>query len=128
MVEVRRTGCAMVVLLVVAWVWTRLSLQGVSVLRRVEADRAQVGETLREHGLAAPAPGWRYIAPDLRGFGGSGPLPGNRLPMDVLASDVLALMQHLGVPTFVVCGLSPSTAQPASSGTPRPAGVRSAGA
>ncbi len=39
---------ALLVLLVVAWLWTRLSLQGVSVLRRVEADRAQVGETLRE--------------------------------------------------------------------------------
>lgn len=39
---------ALLVLLVAAWLWTRLSLQGVSVLRRVEADRAQVGETLRE--------------------------------------------------------------------------------
>lgn len=39
---------ALLVLLVVAWVWTKLSLHGVSVVRRIEADRAQVGETLRE--------------------------------------------------------------------------------
>ena len=39
---------ALLVLLVAGWLWTRLSLNGVSVVRRVEADRAQVGETLRE--------------------------------------------------------------------------------
>jgi uncharacterized protein (DUF58 family) len=39
---------ALLVLLVVAWLWTRLSLRGVSVVRRIDADRAQVGETLRE--------------------------------------------------------------------------------
>jgi uncharacterized protein (DUF58 family) len=39
---------ALLVLLVVAWLWTKLSLQGVSVIRRIDADRAQVGETLRE--------------------------------------------------------------------------------
>ncbi len=39
---------ALLVVLVVAWVWTRLSLRGVSFARTTAADRAQVGETLRE--------------------------------------------------------------------------------
>jgi 3-oxoadipate enol-lactonase len=56
--------------------------------------------------LEQPVPGWRIIAPDLRGFGESGPLPGNRLPMDVLAADVITLLQHLGLKNAVVGGLS----------------------
>jgi pimeloyl-ACP methyl ester carboxylesterase len=56
--------------------------------------------------LDAPPAGWRVIAPDLRGFGGSGPLPGNRLPMDVFAQDVIALLAHLGVASAVFCGHS----------------------
>jgi uncharacterized protein (DUF58 family) len=39
---------ALLALVVVAWLWTRLSLRGVSVLRKSGADRAQVGQTLRE--------------------------------------------------------------------------------
>ena len=39
---------ALLVLLVAAWIWTRLSLRGVMVVRRAGADRAQVGQTLRE--------------------------------------------------------------------------------
>jgi uncharacterized protein (DUF58 family) len=39
---------ALLVLLVAAAVWTRLSLRGVSVVRKSGADRAQVGQTLRE--------------------------------------------------------------------------------
>ncbi|MFN8591613.1 MAG: DUF58 domain-containing protein [Thermomicrobiales bacterium] len=39
---------ALLVLLVAAAVWTRLSLQGISVIRKSGADRAQVGQTLRE--------------------------------------------------------------------------------
>ena len=39
---------ALLVLLVAAWIWTRLSLRGVSVLRMAGADRAQVGQSLRE--------------------------------------------------------------------------------
>jgi 3-oxoadipate enol-lactonase len=56
--------------------------------------------------LEADVPGWRIIAPDLRGFGGSGPLPGNRLPMDVLAGDVIALVRHLQLDRVAVGGLS----------------------
>ena len=39
---------ALFVLLVAAWIWTRLSLQGISVVRKAGADRAQVGQSLRE--------------------------------------------------------------------------------
>jgi uncharacterized protein (DUF58 family) len=39
---------ALLALVVAAWLWTRLSLRGVSVLRKSGADRAQVGQTLRE--------------------------------------------------------------------------------
>ena len=54
---------------------------------------------------AAPA-GWRVIAPDLRGFGGGAVVTGSRLPMDLLAQDVLSLLAHLGVRSAVVCGHS----------------------
>jgi 3-oxoadipate enol-lactonase len=56
--------------------------------------------------LDAPPSGWRVIAPDLRGFGGSGPLTGNRLPMDLLAQDVVSLLSHLGIQKAVFCGHS----------------------
>lgn len=39
---------ALLALLAAAWVWTLLSLRGVSVVRRAGADRAQVGQSLRE--------------------------------------------------------------------------------
>jgi 3-oxoadipate enol-lactonase len=56
--------------------------------------------------LDAPPAGWRVIAPDLRGFGGSAPLTGNRLPMDLFAQDVVSLLSHLGVGKAVFCGHS----------------------
>jgi len=55
-------------------------------------------------------PGWRFIAPDLRGFRGVGPafedngIDGIR--MDGYADDVLALMAHLDVRRAVVAGVS----------------------
>jgi pimeloyl-ACP methyl ester carboxylesterase len=50
--------------------------------------------------------GWRYIAPDLRGFGGS-PLEGPAaLTMDDYAADVTALMDALGIDAAVIGGLS----------------------
>ena len=39
---------ALLVLLAAAWLWTRLSLRGVSVARKTAADRAQVGQSLQE--------------------------------------------------------------------------------
>ena len=60
--------------------------------------------------LEEPPPGWRLIAPDLRGFRGpssprvpEGPGP---LTMDDYARDVLSLFDMLALPSAVVCGLS----------------------
>ena len=54
--------------------------------------------------------GWRIIAPDLRGFRGTGPAfddPGvEGATMEAYASDVLALMDHLDVERAVIGGLS----------------------
>src|SRR5690606_26940589 len=54
---------------------------------------------------AVPA-GWRVIAPDLRGFGGAASVTGSRLPMDLMAADIVSLLSHLGVASAVVCGHS----------------------
>jgi pimeloyl-ACP methyl ester carboxylesterase len=60
--------------------------------------------------LEDPPPGWRLIAPDLRGFRGPSsaptPAPTSPLTMDDYARDVLALMDVLALPSAVVCGLS----------------------
>jgi 3-oxoadipate enol-lactonase len=60
--------------------------------------------------LSRPPRGCRIIAPDLRGFRGSGPAfedPGvEGVTMDGYASDVLALMTHLDIERAVVVGLS----------------------
>jgi len=54
--------------------------------------------------------GFRFIAPDLRGFRGVGPAfedPGlGQLSMDDYAQDVLALAAHLELDRFVLCGVS----------------------
>jgi pimeloyl-ACP methyl ester carboxylesterase len=55
-----------------------------------------------EHFSAA---GWRVIAADLRGYGESTVVPGIT-PLSVFASDVAALLTHLGVERFVLGGLS----------------------
>lgn len=55
-------------------------------------------------------PGWRLIAPDLRGFRGPAspedPTPVGRVTMDDYARDVVALLDHLDIPEAVVGGLS----------------------
>lgn len=66
--------------------------------------------------LARVPDGWHMIAPDLRGFRGSGPgqtlgaTPGSQdldgLTVDDYAADVLALMTHLRIETAVIGGLS----------------------
>ena len=50
-------------------------------------------------------PGWRVIAPDLRGYGGSTVVPGTT-PLSTFAQDIAALLDHLGVDRFVLGGLS----------------------
>ncbi|MGH2615971.1 MAG: DUF58 domain-containing protein, partial [Thermomicrobiales bacterium] len=39
---------ALLALLVAAWVWTWFSLRGISAVRKIGSDRAQVGQSLRE--------------------------------------------------------------------------------
>lgn len=55
--------------------------------------------------LEAVPDGWRFIAPDLRGFGESerGDAP---LSIDLFADDVVRLMDHLAIDQAVICGLS----------------------
>jgi pimeloyl-ACP methyl ester carboxylesterase len=55
--------------------------------------------------LARVPPGWRYVAPDFRGFGDNEWLPGS-VSLAQHGDDVLELMNHLNVRTAVVCGLS----------------------
>ncbi len=50
--------------------------------------------------------GWRFIAPDLRGFGAGTPEVDALLTMDAYAGDVVALMDALGIETAVIGGLS----------------------
>ena len=50
-------------------------------------------------------PGWRVIAPDLRGYGETTVVPGVT-PLSTFAGDIAALLDHLGVERFVLGGLS----------------------
>jgi 3-oxoadipate enol-lactonase len=54
---------------------------------------------------AAPA-GWRLLAPDFRGFGGSTDTDASSPAIADYASDVIDLVRELGVPRVVVGGLS----------------------
>jgi 3-oxoadipate enol-lactonase len=57
--------------------------------------------------LSTVPPGWRFIAPDLRGFGQSPPSgPSVLASMDDHAEDVVALLDHLELDRAVVGGLS----------------------
>lgn len=49
--------------------------------------------------------GWRIIAPDLRGYGASGPA-GGKTTLDLFARDQIALLDHLGIEDAVIAGLS----------------------
>lgn len=56
--------------------------------------------------LSALPPGWRGIAPDLRGFGASEPGDVAVYTMELFAQDLLALLDHLSIQRAVLCGLS----------------------
>ena len=60
--------------------------------------------------LEDPPPGWRLIAPDLRGFRGpssaAAPAPIGVMTTAEYARDVFALLDALEIPRAVVCGLS----------------------
>ncbi|MEU9861802.1 alpha/beta fold hydrolase [Streptomyces sp. NPDC047971] len=47
----------------------------------------------------------RVIAPDLRGYGATGVVPGTT-PLSAFAEDIAALLDHLGIEEFVLGGLS----------------------
>lgn len=49
---------------------------------------------------------WRYLAPDLRGFGGSSSAMAEKLHMDLLADDLAAFLDMVEVDRATVCGLS----------------------
>lgn len=49
--------------------------------------------------------GWRVVTPDLRGYGESTVVPG-KTQLATFAEDIAALLDHLGVGTFVLGGLS----------------------
>jgi 3-oxoadipate enol-lactonase len=49
--------------------------------------------------------GWRVIAADLRGYGHSTVVPG-KTPLETFASDLAALLDHLGLDGIVLGGLS----------------------
>jgi pimeloyl-ACP methyl ester carboxylesterase len=51
------------------------------------------------------ASGWQFLAPDLRGFGGSAPPPA-RLTMDDMAADVSGFMDALEIDRALIGGLS----------------------
>jgi pimeloyl-ACP methyl ester carboxylesterase len=60
-----------------------------------------------ERQLEAVPAGWRLIAPDLRGFGGSTILPVEEEPLiDDYAADVLDLLRELGIDSAVIGGCS----------------------
>jgi 3-oxoadipate enol-lactonase len=56
--------------------------------------------------LASVPSGWRFIAPDLRGFGASEAGFNVDFSMDLFADDIIGLMDHLHVDQAVICGLS----------------------
>jgi 3-oxoadipate enol-lactonase len=56
--------------------------------------------------LSSPPDGWRLIAPDLRGFGGSIAASADAVTMNTYAADVFAVMSHLGIDSATVVGLS----------------------
>lgn len=66
-----------------------------------------IGAGMWEQQLKAVPTGWRIIAPDLRGFGGSTIFQPDDTPtMDDYAADVVDLLSHLEIQAVVVGGCS----------------------
>ncbi len=96
---------------VVSWLDSAPSTSGIAqdVLVFIHAFPVNA-DTWEAQTAAAPA-GWRFLAPDLRGFGHSGAVPepsgpDERLSLDEYARDVLTLLDHLDVERAFVAGLS----------------------
>jgi pimeloyl-ACP methyl ester carboxylesterase len=60
----------------------------------------------RESARLAEQLGWRVINPSLPGFGGSDALDWHDVSMEILANQVMALVQHVGADPVVVLGHS----------------------
>src|SRR5687768_3063336 len=54
---------------------------------------------------AVRSSGWRALVPDLRGYGETTVVPG-KTTFDVFADDLTALLDHLGIDSVAVVGLS----------------------
>ena len=54
---------------------------------------------------AASNAGWRVLAPDLRGYGETAVVPG-KTQLQIFATDLAALLDHLGIRDVVIGGLS----------------------
>jgi pimeloyl-ACP methyl ester carboxylesterase len=65
-----------------------------------------LGAGMWERQIPSIPKGWRLITPDLRGFGGSTAPDGASLSMDDYASDVVSLLQELGITRAVIGGCS----------------------
>jgi pimeloyl-ACP methyl ester carboxylesterase len=66
-----------------------------------------LGAAMWEGQLRAVPSGWRVVAPDLRGFGGSSlPEPDDKPAMDDYAEDAVDLARELGITSAVVGGCS----------------------
>jgi pimeloyl-ACP methyl ester carboxylesterase len=60
----------------------------------------------RESALLADALGWRVVAPSLPGFGGSDPLPADRVTLGALADHLQRVLDDVGAGLTVVLGHS----------------------
>jgi pimeloyl-ACP methyl ester carboxylesterase len=80
----------------------------VSLKVAVLAHAFPLGAGMWEPQFKAVPPGWRYIAPDLRGFGGSTIAPDGDLGprMDDYAADVLDVLRELNIESAVFAGVS----------------------